>query len=61
MLSISLFVASALAAFVSATPVSRATAAQTLTGAFDCATAGAYTLCQNQWGARKCLVNIFDE
>lgn len=22
----------------------------TLTGAFDCATAGAFTLCQNQWG-----------
>ncbi|KAI0783460.1 endocellulase [Abortiporus biennis] len=24
---------------------------QTLTGAFDCLAAGAYTLCQNQWGA----------
>ncbi|KAH8082470.1 endocellulase [Cristinia sonorae] len=24
----------------------------TLTGAFDCAPAGAFTLCQNQWGAR---------
>ena len=27
--------------------------AQTLFGAFDCAPAGAYTLCQNQWGASK--------
>ena len=26
---------------------------QTLTGAFDCLPAGAYTLCQNQWGASK--------
>ncbi|TCD66855.1 hypothetical protein EIP91_000809 [Steccherinum ochraceum] len=25
--------------------------AQTLTGAFDCVPAGAFTLCQNQWGA----------
>ncbi|KAF7789984.1 hypothetical protein EIP86_000932 [Pleurotus ostreatoroseus] len=31
--------------------VSLASAAQTLTGAFDCTTGGAFTLCQNQWGA----------
>ncbi|KAI0072211.1 endocellulase [Panus rudis PR-1116 ss-1] len=28
-----------------------ASAQQTLTGPFDCLQAGAYTLCQNQWGA----------
>ncbi|CAL1713758.1 unnamed protein product [Somion occarium] len=31
--------------------VAVASAQKTLTGAFDCTAAGAYTLCQNQWGA----------
>ncbi|KAL4249366.1 glycosyl hydrolase 12 (cellulase H) family protein [Abortiporus biennis] len=41
----------ALAVFSAVWAAPAAPAAQTLTGAFDCLTAGAYTLCQNQWGA----------
>ncbi|KAJ3487633.1 hypothetical protein NLI96_g3398 [Meripilus lineatus] len=41
-----------LPALVSGTPVQRDASAEVLTGAFDCLGAGAYTLCQNQWGAR---------
>lgn len=33
---------------------------KTLTGKFDCLTAGAYTLCQNQWGTGKSLVHTCD-
>ena len=48
--------------FVAASVVALASfaSAQTLTGAFDCLTAGAYTLCQNQWGASECLMVLIE-
>lgn len=48
-----------LPALVSGTPVQRDASAEVLTGAFDCLGAGAYTLCQNQWGARTSFLLLF--
>ena len=49
-----------LPALVSSTPVQRDASVQVLTGAFDCLGAGAYTLCQNQWGARTPFLLLFE-
>jgi len=45
------FLALSAVAFASATLAKPVASPVTLTGAFDCTPAGAFTLCQNQWGA----------